>query len=413
MSSNNIPKSSTRMMAYVGVPDAFQLHGSVLLPVMFPTILTTLWAIAVSAINELVCEADKAGRRTCFSLAPSNNYITLTGFVLSLMLAFKNNTSYEKYSEGRKLWATMLTASRNLSRMVWIGVKETTPEDHEQKSQTVRLILAIFVALKNHLRQESGFIDENGALRLELVNLMPEAKRQLLLAQHRDTIAQVAAGPDGRRPSAAQRALQRMDSGYLALNDTHIVIDLCHMLAAWINSQNKSDKLDASQFGTMNVLTNTMLETITSLERVATSKVPHAYRVHLKQFILLWLVLLPFQIVQTLGLVITPLMTALVTFTFLGLDAIGNEIEMPFGYDTNDLPLDQFCTDLAAELNELLSSDVTELAFWGHASSTAIDMVAVVTVPAPMPRDISVAPAPLAAPVMPPKPDHTTVPVSV
>jgi ion channel-forming bestrophin family protein len=35
---------------------------------------------------------------------------------------------------------------------------------------------------------------------------------------------------------------------------------------------------------------------------------------------------------------------------YLGIEDIGVEIENPFGYDPNDLPLDKFCQDLQAEI---------------------------------------------------------------
>jgi len=39
----------------------------------------------------------------------------------------------------------------------------------------------------------------------------------------------------------------------------------------------------------------------------------------------------------------------------LGLAAIGNELENPFGNDVNDLPLDMYCAELSTELDTLTS----------------------------------------------------------
>jgi putative membrane protein len=39
----------------------------------------------------------------------------------------------------------------------------------------------------------------------------------------------------------------------------------------------------------------------------------------------------------------------------LGLAAIGNELENPFGNDVNDLPLDHYCKELAMELDTLMA----------------------------------------------------------
>ena len=63
---------------------------------------------------------------------------------------------------------------------------------------------------------------------------------------------------------------------------------------------------------------------------------------------------MPFQIVQSLGWW-TGLISALVSFTLLGIEAIGLEIENPFGYDENDLPLDAICTTMKRNIDDLIS----------------------------------------------------------
>ena len=48
--------------------------------------------------------------------------------------------------------------------------------------------------------------------------------------------------------------------------------------------------------------------------------------------------MLPLGILKDAGWV-TPRVTVTVSYAFYGLDAIGDEIENPFGTDANDLPL--------------------------------------------------------------------------
>jgi putative membrane protein len=50
----------------------------------------------------------------------------------------------------------------------------------------------------------------------------------------------------------------------------------------------------------------------------------------------------------------TPFVVAIVAYTFFGLDALGDEIEEPFGTDANDLPLDAICRTLEINLRESL-----------------------------------------------------------
>jgi ion channel-forming bestrophin family protein len=50
---------------------------------------------------------------------------------------------------------------------------------------------------------------------------------------------------------------------------------------------------------------------------------------------------------------------AIVAYTFFGLDALGDEIEEPFGLAMNHLPLDALCRELEINLLETLGE--TEL----------------------------------------------------
>jgi putative membrane protein len=45
---------------------------------------------------------------------------------------------------------------------------------------------------------------------------------------------------------------------------------------------------------------------------------------------------------------------AIVAYTFFGLDALGDEIEEPFGLAANDLPLDAICRAIEIDLRESL-----------------------------------------------------------
>jgi putative membrane protein len=51
---------------------------------------------------------------------------------------------------------------------------------------------------------------------------------------------------------------------------------------------------------------------------------------------------------------LTPLVVGLVAYTFFGLDALGDEIEDPFGTKLNHLPLDALCVTIETSLREAL-----------------------------------------------------------
>jgi putative membrane protein len=96
-----------------------------------------------------------------------------------------------------------------------------------------------------------------------------------------------------------------------------------------------------------------MVDQMTSMERVANTPIPVSYGIHLKQCVTLYLFALPLTLVRELGWGAIPLVTV-VAFTFMGIEGIADEIEMPFGSDPGDLPLDRYCQDLKEEIDYII-----------------------------------------------------------
>ncbi|KAF8627895.1 hypothetical protein AX15_004191 [Amanita polypyramis BW_CC] len=103
----------------------------------------------------------------------------------------------------------------------------------------------------------------------------------------------------------------------------------------------------------MNQLITGMVDQLTAMERVANTPIPISYGIHLKQCVTLYLFALPLTLVNDLGWAMIPIVTV-VAFTFIGIEGIADEIEMPFGTDVRDLPLDRYCEDLKEEINYII-----------------------------------------------------------
>jgi putative membrane protein len=101
-------------------------------------------------------------------------------------------------------------------------------------------------------------------------------------------------------------------------------------------------------------LLNNLVDTLGACERILRTPMPLAYAIHLKQLLLLYCLLLPFQVVDELRWWTAPAV-ALVSFTLFGIEAIGVEIENPFGTDPNDLPLDTICDTIERNIEDLIS----------------------------------------------------------
>lgn len=84
-------------------------------------------------------------------------------------------------------------------------------------------------------------------------------------------------------------------------------------------------------------------------ERIKATPLPFAYSLLLHRTCYVFCALLPFGLAGQLGWA-TPVLVALAAYTFFGLDALGDELEDPFGEDANDLPLDALATVIERDL---------------------------------------------------------------
>jgi putative membrane protein len=80
---------------------------------------------------------------------------------------------------------------------------------------------------------------------------------------------------------------------------------------------------------------------------------PFAYTLLLHRTATMYCYLLPFGLVDTIG-AMTPFVVAIVAYTFFGVDAVGDEIEEPFGLAVHHLPLTALCRTIEINLREVL-----------------------------------------------------------
>lgn len=234
----------------------------------------------------------------------------IPSIVLGLLLVFRTNTAYERFWEGRKLWGNLVNNTRNLARLIWVSIREIEPEDQEQKIAALRLIVAFAVATKLHLRGE--------AVNSELEELMSQERYFKLKSMNNPPL------------------------------------EIAFWIGDYLQEQTKRENLNLYQLPTLQVLINNLVDNLGGCERILKTPIPLAYSIHLNQLLFLYCLLLPFQLVAQLGWW-TGLFIALVSFTLFGIEAIGIEIENPFGYDANDLPLNAICETMKRNINDLIT----------------------------------------------------------
>jgi ion channel-forming bestrophin family protein len=278
---------------------AFRVQGSVI-----PTITSrVLWCGAFGLfISVLSFYQIPLGAKALGGVVPS--------IVLGLLLVFRTNTAYERFWEGRKAWGTIVNNIRNLSRLIWVAVAEMDPIHRYEKEEILKLLVAFAIATKLHLRSQpvdnqlSEFVSPLQFSKLEIMSNPP--------------------------------------------------LEIVFWISDYLQAKQEQGQINPYQMNELQSILNGLVDMLGACERILRTPIPLAYAIHLKQLLLIYCLLLPFQVVDELRWWTAPVV-ALVSFTLFGIEAIGVEIENPFGTDPNDLPLDTICNTVHKNIEDLIS----------------------------------------------------------
>ncbi|KAI9624670.1 hypothetical protein H4Q26_016734 [Puccinia striiformis f. sp. tritici PST-130] len=142
--------------------------------------------------------------------------------------------------------------------------------------------------------------------------------------------------------------------------EENIPLEILWHLSIYLATLQARKVIDVPTTNTINASLVGLSDALANVERVLTTPIPFGYLVHLKTIIWGYLTFLPFQLIGTFRKITIPA-TGLIAFAFLGFLQIGEDIENPFGYSSNDLDLDHFCSDIISrELGELTSTPPTD-----------------------------------------------------
>jgi ion channel-forming bestrophin family protein len=281
---------------------AFRFRGSVIPAIYRRTIVCGLFGLMVSLLDYYKFPVSQ---KVLGGVIPS--------IVLGLLLVFRTNTAYERFWEGRKIWGTIVNTSRNLARSIWVNVGTKTAEELAEKKSALRAIVGFAVAIKQHLRGSRDLSE------LETI-VAPE----------------------------------HLASVNASINQP---LEMAFILSRYVHKQYRDDRLHIQQSERMNHNIDELVAALGACERILKTPIPLAYAIHLKQLLLIYCLLLPFQLVAELHWY-TGLFVALIAFTLFGIEAIGIEIENPFGEDPNDLPLDGICQGIGSHIQSIVDRDV-------------------------------------------------------
>ena len=347
----------------------FGLSGSSLEEVYPKIASVTVFAATVSFIHELVDQD---------ALWLPFQPFTVLGLAISIFLSFRAKATYDRWWEGRKLWGRMVNVSRSFTRQCAMmtsgaaaleieGLADADPDSSDP--------------------EPDGDPGSNGDGRVRGRNRLAAADPDLDPRAHadRDDRRDAARGPAelGGRCGVFARELALRQVAYvhtlrhhlrnsdphaelhriLSDEETHAVLAQSNRPIAVLQTMGLRLR-EAWETGHVSdyhlVHLEASLTEMTGIqggcERIKNTPMPYSYTVLTHRLVFYFCFALPFGLVGTMNPWLVPLLALLVSYAFLGLDALGDEIEEPFGTDPEDLPLLALCRTIEINLRELTAA---------------------------------------------------------
>lgn len=225
---------------------------------------------------------------------------TTLGFVISLLLAYRINSAYDRWWEGRKLWGALVNNSRNLAIKLSVMLK-----DEKDLAYFRKLIPSYASMLNKHLKDE-----ETSMQLFEHVDLV--------LDHHKHRPNQIA-----------------------------------KMLFQKINDLYETKKITGDQLIILNAEVQSFTDICGACERIKNTPIPYSYSTFIKKFIFLFILTLPYSYVFSLGYFVIPVVS-FIFYVLASIELISEEIEEPFGTDANDLPIKKIAENIKKHIEELI-----------------------------------------------------------
>jgi len=224
---------------------------------------------------------------------------SMLGFVISLLLAYRTNTAYDRWWEGRKLWGTLVNNSRNLALKIAVILESEIDRHFFQK----------VIPLYAHILQKYLADDEAGLVLFEGLDL------DIDHTKHKPN-------------QVAKMLFKKTDELY------------------------KSGKISGHQLLYLNTELQSFTDVCGACERIKNTPIPYSYSAFIKKFIFFYVMTLPFSYTFILSYYVIPVVV-FIFYVLASLELIAEEIEDPFGSDANDLPTEKIAANIKKHVDEI------------------------------------------------------------
>lgn len=237
---------------------------------------------------------------------------SILGFTLSLMLAFRTNSAYDRWWEGRKLWGDLTNSTRGVSA----HLNAILDKNDLVNRRIIGAHIACFAyALRFHLKDET-------TNREIIENELDEP----YLLNYRELFSSA----------------------------THQPMVIFKSLLQHIHLLNQQGLITPEQLYLLKPELNKLIEVCGACERIKSTPIPFSYAAFLKKFIFFYVMLFPLIYGMHMSFYIVPV-TVFILYVLSSIELIAEEIEDPFSDSPNDLPTFKLAKGIAMGAKNMLA----------------------------------------------------------
>ena len=277
--------------------------------------------------------------------------LSTIGIAVSFYIGFKNNSSYDRFWEARKIWGGIVNYSRTWGNHVMSfiseeieGRKSTNRDLSSLQKELIYRHIAWMNALRLQLRMPTSFsLKRKGTAKkfyhdhpdeqdwIDSVGAFLDNEEYDVLAQNQNTATQIVRKQGERLKDLAEKEELINEFRYM---------EMMRVQEEFYNLQGKCERINNTPF-------------------------PRQYAFFSKIFVWIFCLLLPFGLVGEFAEMGHSIMFlsipfgVLISWIFLTMEVVGDNSEDPFENFINDVPMTALCRTIEIDLREMLGE--TEL----------------------------------------------------
>jgi ion channel-forming bestrophin family protein len=302
-----------------------------------PFVLGTIYALLIFAVEHY----------TQLEIAIPWAPIGVIGIAVAFYLGFKNNSSYDRTWEARKIYGGIVNSSRSLG----VAIKSFIEGDnqHEIQRELIYRHVAWLTALRHQLRLSRPWEHQNERVKNKFAPVVCEDYNNRLHTEIDQFLSKEEVVSLQGKANLATQILEIQGRRFQELKNQGYFEDFRHMqffdlIKEFYIGQGKAERIKNFPF-------------------------PRQYASTALWLTIVFAILIPFGLLDIfkstsmLALMVSPLLSGLVTWVFFLMEKIGDYSENPFEGTYNDVPITTISRGIEIDLRQMIDDENVPPAF--------------------------------------------------